>query len=311
MRRTDREIKDNEEILEIIKKCDVCRVAFFDVTYPYIIPMNFGVVMNDGKFKLYFHCATVGTKLDLLKKNANVAFEMDCSHNLLLGDVACASTMEFESVCGNGTIRILPEEAKIAALTAIMNQYQSGKKHEFRYNELKAVEVLELNVNEIHGKHLKKQNNSDIEKIGTLSCAMKYGKEGKIDAWLQKFLHSTGANLALASGLLHEKRYYLGPVKMSMQLFDIPPGAPDYLTSDNDIAWFFQVADRMVQSTKDGWDMPPLIVNYANGVYEITDGRHRYESFRKLKADEVPAVIWTSSEKDYMHLLSEEKIMKL
>ena len=30
MRRSDREVSDMEEMIEIIKKCDVCRVAFFD-----------------------------------------------------------------------------------------------------------------------------------------------------------------------------------------------------------------------------------------------------------------------------------------
>ncbi len=156
MRRKDREITDKIDILEIMRKCDVCRIAFHDDKYPYIIPLNFGVVMMEDKFKLYFHGAKEGTKLKLLEKNPNVAFEMDCSHNLLLADVACNSTMEYESVCGNGVIRIIPEEEKIAALTALMNQYQSGKQHEFSPNEVKAVEVLELIVDEIHGKRLKK-----------------------------------------------------------------------------------------------------------------------------------------------------------
>lgn len=154
MRRKDREITDINEISEIINNCDVCRVAFFDQKYPYIVPMNFGAVRKDGMFQLYFHCAKEGMKLELLKKNPHVAFEMDCSHKLILGEVACNSTMGYESVCGNGEMKILEEKDKVDALTIIMNQYQADAKHEFNSNAVKAVEVLELTVDEIHGKRL-------------------------------------------------------------------------------------------------------------------------------------------------------------
>ena len=42
MRRKDREITAFDEIMKIIAKCDTCRVAMFDETFPYIIPLNFG-----------------------------------------------------------------------------------------------------------------------------------------------------------------------------------------------------------------------------------------------------------------------------
>ncbi|MDF2487247.1 MAG: putative flavin-nucleotide-binding protein, partial [Herbinix sp.] len=103
MRRQDREITDANEIYKIIKTCDVCRVAFFDEEYPYIVPLNFGVTFDGTGFKLYFHAAKDGTKLDLLRKNPKVAFEMDCNHNLVMGDNG-SCTMEYESVCGNGTL---------------------------------------------------------------------------------------------------------------------------------------------------------------------------------------------------------------
>ena len=43
MRRKDREIKDFNEIIEIIRKCDVCRIALHDGDFPYIVPLNFGL----------------------------------------------------------------------------------------------------------------------------------------------------------------------------------------------------------------------------------------------------------------------------
>lgn len=156
MRRKDREIADVKEILEIIKKCDSCSVAFFDEEYPYIIPLNFGVRLENDQFELYFHGANVGKKMELLLKNNHVAFEMSCSHKLLQGDKACDTTMEFESVCGNGVMEILENQKKIMGLTVLMSQYQGEKEYEFDERLLKAVTVMKLKVNDISGKRLKR-----------------------------------------------------------------------------------------------------------------------------------------------------------
>lgn len=79
---------------------------------------------------------------------------MNCSHKLLLGETACASTLEFESICGNGIMTLLSEDAKRQALTYLMSQYQNKASFEFDENELKAVAVIKLEVKQISGKHL-------------------------------------------------------------------------------------------------------------------------------------------------------------
>lgn len=55
MRRKDREISDFDEIIEVIKKCDVCRIALNDDGFPYVVPLNFGLDVQDGNVFLYFH----------------------------------------------------------------------------------------------------------------------------------------------------------------------------------------------------------------------------------------------------------------
>ena len=57
MRRSDREINNFAEIVDVIKKCDVCRVAWNDNGYPYIIPLNFGMKAEGEQIVLYFHGA--------------------------------------------------------------------------------------------------------------------------------------------------------------------------------------------------------------------------------------------------------------
>ena len=154
MRRKDREVTQTSEIIEIMKKCDSCSVAFFDEGYPYVIPMNFGVEHIDGVVTLYFHSAKFGKKLDLLRKNGRVAFEMSCSHQLVEGESPCSYTMEYESVCGNGHMEILDQAQKIKALQVLMNQYVEEQSLSFEKIALENVVVMSLIVNELKGKRL-------------------------------------------------------------------------------------------------------------------------------------------------------------
>ena len=59
MRRSDREITDRNEILGVMEKCDVCRLALNDAEYgyPYILPLNFGMKADGEQIVLYFHGA--------------------------------------------------------------------------------------------------------------------------------------------------------------------------------------------------------------------------------------------------------------
>ena len=157
MRRKDREIKEIESITQILEKCDVCRISLFDAEYPYIIPLNFGHSYENKELSLYFHSAIEGKKLDLIKLNNKVAFEMDTSKKLIIGETPCNFTMEFESLCGNGEIEILANEDKIDGLKYIMKHYtdKDYENTDFDENEVKSTVVLKLKVNQISGKRLK------------------------------------------------------------------------------------------------------------------------------------------------------------
>ena len=154
MRRKDREITDLNEILSIIKKCDVCRIALFDKEFPYIVQLNFGIEVVKKQIILYFHGSGIGKKIELIKVNNKVAFEMDCEHRLVTGETSCNYTMEYESVCGNGEMTIVSEEEKIRALKYLMKQYVEADDFEFNEKAVQTVTVLKLRVQSITGKRL-------------------------------------------------------------------------------------------------------------------------------------------------------------
>lgn len=157
LRKKDREVTNKQEIIQIIEKCDICRIAFLDNNIPYIVPMNFGYRYDTDELVLYFHCAREGKKLDVIKKNNIVCFEMDCSHNLIPSNIACKYTMEFESIIGNGVIEIVDiDRDKLTALNYIMKKYSNKKDFLFDKKKVKLTTILRLSVTDYSGKRLKR-----------------------------------------------------------------------------------------------------------------------------------------------------------
>lgn len=161
MRRSDREITDRNEILEVMEKCDVCHLAWNDTEqgYPYILPLNFGMKTDGEQVVLYFHGAKEGRKYELIAKDNRVSFEMDCAHQLVTDEVSGNCTMNYESVIGRGKIEIVCEEEKEEALRILMQHYRA---EDFPYNKAVVPQtmILKLTVEKMSGKRRKKQINS-------------------------------------------------------------------------------------------------------------------------------------------------------
>lgn len=126
MRRSDREVRQWKEILAIMEKCDVCRIALNNNGYPYILPLNFGMEEKDGKIELYFHGAMEGTKYDLMERDPRASFEMDCGHRLVTEPEKGSCTMEYESVIGQGRMEPVGDEEREHALQVLMKHYYKG-----------------------------------------------------------------------------------------------------------------------------------------------------------------------------------------
>ncbi len=152
MRRKDREIKDFDKILQIMRQCDSCVLALNDDGSPYMVPLNFGMDIEDRQLYLYFHCAMQGKKLDLIRKDNRATFEMDCDHNFILYDKRMSCTMGYSSVIGHGLIEFVEDEKKYEALKVLMRQYHA-EDFLFNIDMIKVTTVLKMKVLDITGKH--------------------------------------------------------------------------------------------------------------------------------------------------------------
>lgn len=154
MRRNDREITDIKEKIAIIEQCKFCRLGLSDGNFPYIIPLNYGYTYDDEKLTLFFHGAIEGKKIEIMKKNNNSCFELDCDTQLTEGNSPCEYGYNFKSIIGFGEIIFLEtSDEKSNGLKQLM-KHQIGKEiiHDFTENGLKNVCVFKMLVKQFTGK---------------------------------------------------------------------------------------------------------------------------------------------------------------
>jgi len=154
MRRKDREIADINEKMAIIAKCKVCRLGLSENNFPYVIPMNYGHIFENGKLTLFFHGAKEGKKIEIIKNNNNVCFEIDCDGKLIERDKPSNYSYEYKSIIGFGKIYFLEtKDAKTKGLNSLMkHQTEKNINYDFTDDELNNVCVYKMIVEEFTGK---------------------------------------------------------------------------------------------------------------------------------------------------------------
>lgn len=149
MRRKEKEITNREDILRIIKKCNVINLGIHNGEYPYVITKNYGCE-EGGEIRLYFHGASEGKTPDLLRKNNKVGFMIYHNLGVDIGKTVCGSTSFFESVCGYGDIEFLEEKEDIErALRVLLRQSNDMRMDPFHIEKFKKMAVYALHVKEL------------------------------------------------------------------------------------------------------------------------------------------------------------------
>ena len=153
MTKRERQVTDPQQILEILDKGQVLHMGLSVNDEPYVVPMNYGYRMEDGKLTLYLHSAVKGKKLDMIRANPKVFFAIDCDRMPFQGDKPCQYGLVYSSVMGRGTAVIVEDvEEKKRAMTALMKT-QTGKEFAFEDRLVSIVSVIRIDVAEYTAKH--------------------------------------------------------------------------------------------------------------------------------------------------------------
>lgn len=153
MTRREREVTDINEIIKILDKAKVLRLGLVDGDEAYVVPMNYGYTMEDSRLTLYLHGAKRGKKIDLMRANPKVFFEMDCDITPFEGEIACKYGITYSSIMGKGIAEIVEDvEEKKKALSILMKT-QTEKDFEFEDKMVAFVSVIRIDVSQYTAKH--------------------------------------------------------------------------------------------------------------------------------------------------------------
>lgn len=158
MRRKQCQIKDRKTIEHILKRARIGRLATMGQDgFPYITPVNY-VWWNDS---VYFHCAHEGEKIDNIRRDSRVCFEVDIPLAYL--DVpydssrpTCHVHQFYHSVIIRGKALVVDDiEEKVASLNALVSVHEEGGEFEPLTEDTREVgfcSVIAVRVESISGK---------------------------------------------------------------------------------------------------------------------------------------------------------------
>lgn len=153
MTRRERQVTDINEILKILDNSKVLHLGLVDGDEPYVVPMNYGYTYENDKLTIWLHCARQGRKLDVMRANPKVFFEMGYGITPFEGEVACKYGITYSSLMGRGVATIIEDvETKKIALSSLM-KVQTGKDFTFEDRMAEVVGVVRIDVIEFTAKH--------------------------------------------------------------------------------------------------------------------------------------------------------------
>lgn len=149
MRQKKYEITDIKKIQRIIETGKICRLGMCYNNIPYVVPLNYGYKDNE----LYFHSAAEGMKIDFMKKNNTVCFEIEEYVNIIEAEDACKWTTHYASVIGWGKVQFITESnEKKRALDILMHHHSGKSGWKYKEKDFGEVCMFKVSIEKAEGK---------------------------------------------------------------------------------------------------------------------------------------------------------------
>jgi nitroimidazol reductase NimA-like FMN-containing flavoprotein (pyridoxamine 5'-phosphate oxidase superfamily) len=148
MRRKAREMTEPAEIESVLQGEMLMHLAMSQNNVPFLVPVYFGW---DGQ-ALYFHSANAGSKIDILRANPEVCFEISSVAGFIEAGEACDFEARHRTVIGFGRAVFVEDEAeKIRALDLIVAHFTT-QHFEYPKDNLAKTFVIRIDVHSMKGK---------------------------------------------------------------------------------------------------------------------------------------------------------------
>ena len=119
------------------------------------------------------------------------------------------------------------------------------------------------------------------------------------------YLLSDGHNKVFSDGLKLVDRYWIGPITMPLSEFPRCVGPEEGMRYPIPENYFEKHILKLMDIIQSNNDMPPLIVHFYDHKWELNDGNHRHEAYRRLGITDYPVIVWITEKEEYEEFLSQ------
>jgi uncharacterized protein len=153
LRKSNKKITDAAVIIDILNSCHTGRLGTVGADgWPMVKPLNFAY--HEGR--IYFHCALEGEKIDDIRRDNRVCFEVDLPLAYVKGTRAnpCRAEYLYRSVIVRGRAKIVEERAeRLLALDSLMRKYQpEGGYGPYPEEKLALTCIVRIDIEDMSGK---------------------------------------------------------------------------------------------------------------------------------------------------------------
>jgi nitroimidazol reductase NimA-like FMN-containing flavoprotein (pyridoxamine 5'-phosphate oxidase superfamily) len=152
VRKSDKQIKDTNVIIDLLNTCHVGRLGTVGIDgYPMIKPLNFAFSAG----RIYVHTAKEGEKIEHIARDSRVCFEVDLPIAFVKGgENPCRAEYLYRSVIIRGRAHLVENrDEQIFGLRCLMRKYQpEGGYGDFSEEKLRITGVVRIDIEEMTGK---------------------------------------------------------------------------------------------------------------------------------------------------------------
>ncbi len=153
MRKLNKKITDPAIIIDLLNTCHIGRLGTVGSDgRPMVKPLNFAY--HEGR--IYFHCAREGEKLDDIRRDNRVCFEVDLPLAYVKGTTEnpCRAEYLYRSVIARGRAIIVEDRVeRLLGLDCLMAKYQPEAGHRpYPEDKLALTCIVRIDIEEMSGK---------------------------------------------------------------------------------------------------------------------------------------------------------------
>ena len=123
-----------------------------DKGQPYVVPLSYAYSIEEETITLFFHSAKEGRKINILRENSAVCFEISSEGEPVHAETPCNAGYYYSCVHGFGNAQFVEDTAEKCAALSLLMKHQAKRDLDFTASQADSVCVFKVVSTDFTGK---------------------------------------------------------------------------------------------------------------------------------------------------------------